>query len=151
VWAWHGRHRKRREDRTQVIDRGLFGKDGLRSPGPVTIILFARLGSQALTSLGVFSELLSHMETLDLTVMRGKRIPFWSLRQGVVVVAISVRFLKFDWSRIGLLARRMCGQRARPHTKPAFECIRVVAWSAQWRHFFQLLGVSASKHDVVGL
>jgi hypothetical protein len=52
-----------------------------------------------------------------------------------------------------LLARagRIPGECALPHTKSAFECIRVVTRSAQRRHFFQLLGVSASKYDVVGL
>src|SRR5215469_8368421 len=72
--------------------------------------------------------------------------------RGAAVIAMSVRFLKLDWRRLSLFPRvgRIPGERALPHTKPAFECIRVVARSAQRWHFFQLLGVSAPKHDVVG-
>src|ERR1700722_16655907 len=65
---------------------------------------------------------------------------------------MSVRLLKSDWRRLSLLAgaRRTRRERILPHTKPAFECIRVVARSAPRRLFFQLLGVSSSKPDVVG-
>ena len=41
-----------------------------------------RLGSQTFASPGIFREQLPHMEALDLAVVRGKRIPAWSLRQG---------------------------------------------------------------------